>query len=664
VSATTEPRPLYFLYDLLPVIYRQRDLGTGEPMRAIFAIAQAVYQLLEDDIGALGDDWYAETCAPELLPFLGDLVALPRELTVDRPAADLRRLVANVTAYRRGKGTADTLAAIAGDVTGWSVRVVESTRRIARTPNVGVPGRFPGTLDVRQLAALDELGTPFESGVRTVDVRTAATREGVVGAAGIANVGELAVAIWRDVPATYEGVDPWAVAPQCYTFDPLGRDLPLLNPPTASSAYPERTVPGRLANARLRDDLRAGGPAYLGIDPPAFAIAVPAGGAYRPLTADELTVTPLASWRSAPSGTALVDVERGRFVLPTGWGAPRVDATWSDLAALGGGTQHVRGEPLTDDDEVLVARDRIVDHARRRRWYPTLEDALAALAGGAGGAVARVTIADSGTYRAPAGGWVIALGSGWQQIVVDAAPAERPVLIGDLAVRAAGSGTRFVLGGVLLRGTVSVDVASDAVDVACTVEDATIEPADRLAITTSSGTVDLTVTLRGAICGRIRLPEVGARLLAHASIIDGVGAPALAASGEDGPHAELRRCTVFGDVHALAAQLEETIVDGTVQVRAAARSAARYVMVRAASGIDVQYAVRLGRVRFVSQRYGTYGYARLPLHEDPFVLSGAADGGELGAFHALASGRRAANLRSVLDEYVPYGTRTGVFDER
>src|ERR1051326_6966821 len=67
-------RPADFLYGLLPAIYREQDLSLGTPLRALFAILQQQYDLLEDDIGALYDNWFVETCEPWVLPYLAELL--------------------------------------------------------------------------------------------------------------------------------------------------------------------------------------------------------------------------------------------------------------------------------------------------------------------------------------------------------------------------------------------------------------------------------------------------------------------------------------------------------------------------------------------------------------------------------------------------------------
>ena len=62
------------LYTLLPAIYRARDARTGEPLRALLGVYEGLYDALEADIDQLYDDFFVETCRPERLPRIGDLV--------------------------------------------------------------------------------------------------------------------------------------------------------------------------------------------------------------------------------------------------------------------------------------------------------------------------------------------------------------------------------------------------------------------------------------------------------------------------------------------------------------------------------------------------------------------------------------------------------------
>src|SRR5262245_6937360 len=112
------------LYNLLPAIYRQRDIAQGEPLRALLAIIEQELQRLEADIEALYDNWFIETCQEWVVPYIGDLLGI-RSLNDEKHLVFSQRArVANTVGYRRRKGVAAVLEHGVRDATGWQTRVV------------------------------------------------------------------------------------------------------------------------------------------------------------------------------------------------------------------------------------------------------------------------------------------------------------------------------------------------------------------------------------------------------------------------------------------------------------------------------------------------------------------------------------------------------------
>ncbi len=62
------------LFALLPAVYRTRDAENGGPLQALFAVIAAQSGIVEDNIKQLYDDQFIETCAPWVIPYIGDLV--------------------------------------------------------------------------------------------------------------------------------------------------------------------------------------------------------------------------------------------------------------------------------------------------------------------------------------------------------------------------------------------------------------------------------------------------------------------------------------------------------------------------------------------------------------------------------------------------------------
>lgn len=62
------------LADLLPQWHRLRDAEGGEPLRALLAVIAEQADRVRDGVEQGYEDWFVETAAPWVLPYLGDLV--------------------------------------------------------------------------------------------------------------------------------------------------------------------------------------------------------------------------------------------------------------------------------------------------------------------------------------------------------------------------------------------------------------------------------------------------------------------------------------------------------------------------------------------------------------------------------------------------------------
>src|SRR6516165_2656947 len=92
------------LYQLLPAIYRIRDGEQGDPLQALLSVLAQQALVLEEDLAQLYDNLFIETCAPWVVPYIGDLLGAG---TVNRTGivqVSTRSEVANALRYRRAKG--------------------------------------------------------------------------------------------------------------------------------------------------------------------------------------------------------------------------------------------------------------------------------------------------------------------------------------------------------------------------------------------------------------------------------------------------------------------------------------------------------------------------------------------------------------------------------
>jgi hypothetical protein len=56
------------LYNLLPVLYRERDEQQGLPLRDLLRIVTEQADILYSDVQLLWDDFFIETCEPWVIP--------------------------------------------------------------------------------------------------------------------------------------------------------------------------------------------------------------------------------------------------------------------------------------------------------------------------------------------------------------------------------------------------------------------------------------------------------------------------------------------------------------------------------------------------------------------------------------------------------------------
>lgn len=140
------------LYELVPVVYRERDAVEGYPLRALLRVITEQVNVVEENITQLYQNWFIETCEEWAVPYIGDLigyqilndtgepanVATPRAQKRERILIP-RRDVANTIHARRRKGTLALLEELALDVAGWPVRAVEFYKQLGWTQNIHSP---------------------------------------------------------------------------------------------------------------------------------------------------------------------------------------------------------------------------------------------------------------------------------------------------------------------------------------------------------------------------------------------------------------------------------------------------------------------------------------------------------------------------------------------
>lgn len=711
------------LYRLLPAIHRIRDEAEGGPLAELVAVLADQLAVIEENIAQLNDDLFIETCAPWVVPYIGDLIGY-RPLhhgggdSADDHADDdadddsggndpaARAEVAHTIALRRRKGTAAVLEQLARDVGGSPARAVEFFQQLALTQymNHARPARHQAP-DLRQWQPLSHIGTAFDIAQRTIDVRRIASGRG---RHNIANVG---VFLWpveafaaTRVPAVQVDARRWRVSP-------LGHDMPLYHRPLAEDSITHLAepvnVPMPISRRGLDRELRAAAPETAVEDGRDYgegrSLAIYLNGSATPVAPEGLCVCDLSdhagSWAHLPDDRVAIDPVLGRIALPAAPVPPviSVEVThhYGFTARMGGGEYGRRAVAAMPGTTVVQVP---ADH-------PDLQSALDALgARSAEGGDGVVRVIGSGRYeqtvalRVRAGGRI--------EICSDdgAGRAQRPSLVLPAVMTVEGGpDSEFSLQGLLVSGAgLHVpDVAGNRL-ARLTIGHATLVPGLALAPdgapmhgdapSLQVDIADTQVQVLRSIVGALRI-AAGSRFSAQHSVIDATSPTltAFAALDGDSPGAafSLEGCTVIGKVNAremplvsnsilLARLADPGLVPDPVAVpdpwpvpvQAARRQVGcvRFSWLPAQSRVPRRHRCLpsdsdFPAPRLLSLRYGSALYCLLSQATDTLIRHGADDEGEPGVFHHLRARQRETNVRVRLDEYLRAGLESGVLFE-
>jgi hypothetical protein len=264
------------LYNLLPELYRWRDEQQGKPLQAFLSILENELHVLEVDMEAMYDNWFIQTCDNWVVPYLADLLGIRDEIVqIDYLPFTQRRRVANTLAYRRRKGTVAVLEQVLWDVTNWHVRAVEFYKLLSTTQHLQhLQADQPMTVNLKEMATLASLASPFSLVPRSCDTRTvSATQhpsesdaEPPVANKGLGpttggqyNPHHLGLFFWRLRPYPVQRGFPKQHATQTayFSFSPTGHDTQLFNRPRSLLALEQRASAVNMPILVTRSELAA-----------------------------------------------------------------------------------------------------------------------------------------------------------------------------------------------------------------------------------------------------------------------------------------------------------------------------------------------------------------------------------------------------------------------
>ncbi|HEU5213948.1 MAG TPA: hypothetical protein VFU30_00250 [Gaiellaceae bacterium] len=687
------------LIERLPIVYRLRDVERNGELEALIDLIDEQVELLRADLDGLWDDFFIETCADWVVPYIGDLVS--NTPLHEIPNLGRRTDVAETIHWRRRKGTLTMLGELARAVTGWTGTAVAMFELLGWNQNLehlrmqvsadDTEHRHPfaldrvGTVDLRDRDVLDRVDGAFDEVTHTVDVRPIGDAEGWH---GIRKVCFFAFRLTA-FPLAAATPAPGGGGPGCFHVHPLGNDAPVFHvgvPVPEDELATEANVdaPIRPYGFYLRPERDWNRTLALHHGP--NGDTVPVG---------DILCKDLSGWPAVPDDKVAVDVRTGRIRI----GAKvtlddpvTVDAAYGFPAPLGGGPYPRNPVPPGPDELVLeVQRDGA------GTTFASVQNAFAHWVALPAPGDLRILILDSATYALPAGGLKIenAALADAVNLTITAADEQRPLLVGDIDVDQIPLGS-FTLDGLLVSGAVSVAGAVDHVSISdCTLvpglaldEDGDPVHPERPSLVCDEPADRRDIELVRSITGPLRIQEEANHLVVTDGIVDAPAGPAerIAVAADDtgapGPESTFERVTVLGDVivRELTLASDSIFTEGRLHAERRQAGCMRFCsfelqgahtprryrcqpdLVRIAAPDAETAGVETLRVRpwFTTSRYGEPAYLQLGRSVAREIREGADDGAEMGAYHLLQQPFRETNLRIRLDEYLPFGLEPGI----
>jgi hypothetical protein len=421
---------------------------------------------------------------------------------------------------------------------------------------------------------------------------------------------------------------------------------------------------------------------------------------------DETLVSRLS--QRYPAKQVAIDVQLGRLALlnppQPGTNPPVTDENimvtycYGFSTALGGGPYHRQlarlfaPTPLFHID-VAKGTAQATDAAIRTGCVPTLQAALElweASWGEQENPRGVIRILDNGVYdeeleiRLPRGGHLFIVADNGVRPVVG--KGEKLIVVCPDQATGPYEGTQaerhLHLNGLLLHGGLQIgseEHKQAAGGLIVTIEhcsmvttgDDRLKPAAIEVALSDQAVQGLEISIERSILGPLYLPAKTESLRLRHSIVDNGSDWAVAADhtgAQPGPALKLERSTIFGRVHARNVTACDVIFTGPLRTdpRPETPDQLQHSYVPAGSttlegGRYPSISTGITPPRFTSTRYGDPAYAQLSLDCPRQIRGGAADGSEMGAFHDLRQTQAEANMRAVLDEYLPLGLRAGIF---
>ncbi len=694
------------LFELLPAFLRLRDAEEGRrikrlvdptstardiedfgPLRTLASLIAREAQITDEALDDLYDNAFIETCAPWVIPYLGDLLGV-RGLADIPEGIDMRARVANALELRSRKGTLRALEQAAADSSGWPVYAVEYWKHLVHTQSMRLTHPQMGrTVNTRDKAAMARIGMAFERDGRNAEVRRIET-------GGRWMLGNIGLHVWRLRPYSITSHVARPVGSRRdFRFHPLGCDAQLFARTGIDAGVEvpaiEWDMPAPITREILEEDL-AKDEEDMVFYGPGKAITVQVGNTV--LTPDTIRAAHLGSRAAAGApepdwtrtggipGLTLIDPELGRLVVDPDLSGPvRVTCHFARVLEIGGG-EHGRETLIgsVEDGIVIAPSNNLVTAINDEGGEGTflLEHSTHYSANG------QISVPADGTLR------IVAADGAFPTLRIGAAAFEF-----DL-----GDNATLELNGLRLHNDVVRIVGTGA---SVDIRDCTLVPGRSLGIDASPdnpGALSLDCRMTGAalrmdrcISGPVEVArDMDVRIAETVLDAGDPATPAFRPSvGSDRVTVGFDRCTILGRTQTgsfadgaraapagfgVAIESDERLATSDTlffgrtapEVRAEYRQIGciRFSYVPPGSLAPRLYrCVQTPEPVFESTRYATPDYMALNPCTDETITRGAENGGEMGAYNRAAHQARADNIRRSIDDFLRFGHAAGQFNE-
>ena len=707
------------IYSLLPAVFRSRDASQGGSLQALFQVLEDQFGIVRENLAQLRDDQFIETCAPWVIPYIGELVGFDQVYTAPTASPDSRAEVANTIGYRRRKGTLVAMEQLTTDVSGRSTIAVEEFKRLIQNLSLrDVRSHHDATANLRRAGHWEDQDGPFTRLNRTVDVRRIAPRARQVlspdptpldislHGPGKFNIPDLAVWIWRWKSWKLENAPSFPLGKGGWFLNPLGAPQPLFQAQTVETVpfaklMTEIDVPEPIRRRRFARNVEDFYPASLELR---------ADGT--PVDASRILCANLEPGEggkvcTVPSGKIAVDPESGRVQYASDLVPPlelRATYNYGAPAPMGGGP-YDRSAAAVIPENGSVGFQAVVGSAA----FPTLESAVGAwnlLAPGSAGTIVLtgfesldVDLTGSAAIRIPSQSSLLIASA---EISTSGTPLWTrawPTLRGDLEVVAppappgpdglALPDGQLQINGIRLCGRILLTGDSASVLVA----DCTLVPGialDRNGEGIQHGEPSILGTATGAslcltrvVTGPVALPA-SCSVRVCGSILDSGSPWCPAYAGPDlaspGAQLHIEDSTVIGRVWARAITLASNTIfqarlgtrdpwKAPVWAQRVQTGCVRFCWLPPDSIVPRRYeclppdASSQGALepKFITTKFGDPSYCLLSGDAPLAIWKGADNGSQMGVYLQIQETEAVANVQIRSLEYLPANLERGVF---